>query len=184
MKKKNYFSLARGFAALLFIMAVFSVNLLAQSWTIYDSSVLPNAATPVFSASSGTFSAAENMVIDDPEITGNTLLWMEVPGKAGGPETQTQFYWRMNFASLGVEVTDLTVVMRVKGHVGRDMAMDLDMHYNDIRSRVTLHTETNLARIRNGSGTDAPLDVDLTEWNIYRFVMSATETKLFVNEDP
>lgn len=184
MKKKNYFSLARSFAALLFIMAVFSVNLLAQSWTIYDSSVLPNAATPVFSASSGTFSAAENMVIDDPEITGNTLLWMEVPGKTGGPETQTQFYWRMNFASLGIDVTNLTVVMRVKGHVGRDMAMDLDMHYNDIRSRVTLHTETNLARIRNGSGTDAPLDVDLTEWNIYRFVMSATETKLFVNEDP
>src|SRR5690606_19517547 len=95
-----------------------------------------------------------------------------------------QFLWRMNFASHEIAVDDLTIVIRAKGNPERDMALDLDMHYNDIRSRVSVINGTNLARIRNGSGTDVTLDVDVTQWNIYRFVMSAQETNLYVNENP
>ena len=150
---------------------------------MYDTHVLPNATVPVFSASSGNFSADENTIIDDPDVTGNQLLRMDVPGHADGPATQTQFYWRMNFASHNVVVSDLTVVMRVKGNPARDLALDLDMHYNDIRSRVSVHSANNEARVRNGTGSNTILAVDVTEWNTYRFAMTATETRLFINEE-
>jgi hypothetical protein len=151
-------------------------------WTMYDASVLPNATVPVFSTSSGSFSADENEIIDDPDMAGNKLLRMDVPGHADGQQTQTQFYWRMNFASHSVDVTDLTVVMRAKGNPIRDLALDLDMHYNNFRSRVTVHNANNQARVRNGIGNDTILDVDVTQWNTYRFAMTATETNLYVNE--
>lgn len=179
--KRNLYQMknARTFIAALAFILLMSSTAFAQ-WTIYDASVLPDAATPAFAVSSGAFSADENKIVDDEAIEGNKVLWMNVPG----PETQTQFYWRMNFVTHSIDVTNLTVVMRMKAHPDRDLAMDLDMHYNDIRSRITLHNATNLARIRNGVGDDVTLTNDLQEWNIYRFIMTATETSVYVNEDP
>jgi hypothetical protein len=161
-------------------MVVFSGNAFAQGWTIYDGSVLPNATVPIFTESSGTYNANENLIVDDLDVPGNKYLWMDVNGNP-----QTQFLWRMNFATQGITVTNLTVVMRVKGHANRDMAVDLDMHYNDIRSRISIHPGTKLLRIRNGSGTNVTLgaEYDLTAWNTYRFTMTATETKVYINEE-
>jgi hypothetical protein len=165
------------------LMMLFAGSLKAQEWTVYDASVLPNEFTPVFSASSGTFTAEENIIMHDVEKAGNKLLWMDIPGLADVTASQTQYYWRMNFANHSIDVSNLTVVMRVKGNPDRDLAMDLDMHYNDIRARVTIHNESKLARIRNGSGTDATLTIEPTEWNIYRFTMNATEVNLYINEE-
>src|SRR5690606_12518091 len=38
------------------------------------------------------------------------------------------------------------------------------------------------ARIRNGSGTNTPLLVDLDEWHTYRFTMTATATNIYIDE--
>jgi|GEM_PF-1116191 len=163
------------------------------TWTIYDASVLPNAFVPVFITSSGTFLESENQIINDPETPGNKLLWMDVPGMGGDNPVpgQTSFLWRQNFAAHDVIVDDLTLVMRVKGHPGRDMALDLDMDYNGIRTRVTMHSTyggaDNIARVRNGTGSTGntvALPVDVLDWNTYRFSMNATETKVYVNENP
>ncbi len=182
MKKKNYTQfVGKSMLATLVVLFCLSNAVFAQ-WTKYDAHVLPNATVPAFSTSSGSFSADENIIVADPDVTGNHFLRMDVPGHADGPATQTQFYWRMNFANHNVAVTDLTVVMRVKGNPARDMAMDIDMHYNDIRSRISVHNATNQARVRNGIGNDTILPVTVTEWNTYRFAMSATETRLFINE--
>ena len=183
MKKKNYTQwVSKSMLVALAVLFCLSNNVFAQ-WTMYDSHVLPNATVPVFSTSSGSFSADENIIVADPNVTGNHFLRMDVPGHADGPTTQTQFYWRMNFASHNVEVTDLTVVMRVKGNPVRDLALDMDIHYNDHRSRVTLHSVNNEARVRNGTGTNTILAVNVTEWNTYRFAMTANETRLFINEE-
>jgi hypothetical protein len=175
--KKNYYL----FFAVLFCLTSFMYG---QNWTVYDASVLPNAFDPAFSTSSGSFRDTENIIKADPDNAANSLLQMEVWGNPvpADPAPQTSFLWRMNFANHSIDVTNLTVVMRVKGHAARNMAMDIDMHYNDIRSRVSIHTADSLADIRNGSGTDVTLDVDVTDWNIYRFTMTATETNLYINE--
>jgi hypothetical protein len=179
MKKLTQSVFNRIISTLVFLTVVFSGSVSAQGWGIYDGSVLPNATVPVFSESSGVYYATENLIVDDVDTPGNKYLWMEVNGNP-----QTQFLWRMNFATQGIAVTNLTVVMRVKGHVGRDMAVDLDMHYSDLRSRITIHTATKLLRIRNGSGTNVTLgaEFDPTAWNTYRFTMTATETNLYINE--
>jgi hypothetical protein len=182
--KRNFYHMnhVRAYFAALAVILFLSTSSFAQ-WTIYDASVLPDAATPAFGVSSGVFSADENKLVDDDAIEGNKILWMNVPGKTG-ITGQTAFYWRMNFATLNIDVTNLTVVMRIKGHLDRDMAMDIDMHYSDLRSRISLHNGTNLARIRNGVGTDATLTNNLQEWNIYRFIMTATQTSVYINEEP
>jgi hypothetical protein len=187
MNKNLYVKLmSRITSAIILMVFVISGNVMAQGWTIYDASVLPNETVPAFSTSSGSFSADENAIIDDPDMLGNKLLHMEVPGHADGQQTQTQFYWRMNFASHNVTVNDLTVVMRVRGIAERDLTVDLDMHYNDIRSRVSVYTDTKLFRIRNGSGDDVTLgeSFDATAWNTYRFTMTAAGTNVYLNEDP
>ena len=175
------------FGVICIVFMAFSLgHLSAQEWTVYDGSVLPDAFAPAFVTSSGTFVAEENVIVDDDAISGNKLLRMDVPGKADGPEGQTAFYWRMKFDSYDIDIQHLTVVMRAKGNPDRDMAVDIDMHYYNYRSRVTIHTGTNLARVRNGTGDDVTLPVDVTEWNTYRFTMDtlAMETKLYINEDP
>ena len=153
---------------------------MAQAWGIYDGSVLPNASVPVFQESSGTYNATENQIVDDIDVPSNKYLWMDVSGNP-----QSQFYWRMNFANHGVTVTNLTVVLRVRGHVDRVMNLDLDMHYNDIRARVSLTRATKLLRIRNGSGTNVTLgeEFDPTAWNTYRFAMTATAVNVYLNEN-
>jgi hypothetical protein len=151
----------------------------SHNWRIYDANVFPNEQIPAFITSSGSFNETENQIIDDPDVEGNKLLRLDVSGNP-----QNQFLWRQNFATQGIEFEELTVVMRVKGNAERDMIMDLDMHFNDKRSRISIHTATNLARIRNGVGENAELTNTFTDWNIYRFTMTATETRMFVNEDP
>jgi hypothetical protein len=148
-----------------------------HNWRIYDANVFPNEQIPAFITSSGSFNETENQLIDDPDQAENKLLRMDVSGNP-----QSQFLWRQNFATQGIELEALTVVMRVKGNESRDMIMDLDMHFNDKRSRISIHTETSLARIRNGTGDDIELTNTLTDWNIYRFTMTDTETRLYVNE--
>lgn len=140
-------------------------------WIIYQADVLPDSFTPAFQTSSaGT--EYYNTIVADPDSPSNNLLVMECPG--------TSFYWRMNFANLGVTVTDLTVAMRVKGNPTYDVALDLDLHYGDYRTRVSFHKnyngEQNVARIRNGSGTNTPLGVNLDEWHTYRFTMDINAT--------
>jgi hypothetical protein len=180
---KNLYSklMSRITSAIILMVFIFSGNVMAQGWSIYDASVLPNETVPVFVTASGSFQATENQIIDDPDVVGNKLLWMDVNGNP-----QDAFLWRMNFANHNVTVTDLTVVMRVKGHADRNMAIDLDMHYNDIRTRISVHTDTKLFRIRNGTGTNVTLgeSFDATQWNTYRFTMTAAGTNVYLNEDP
>ena len=176
MKNSTQLTIKRIFTAIM-LMVVFSGSAWAQKWTIYDGGTLPNATIPVFITSSGSFSDAENAIIDDPAITGNKLLQMEVNGTPN-----TQFFWRMNFASQSITFDQFTIVVRAKGHPERDMALDMDIEFKGKRSRVTIFRDAPLADIRNGSGTDTPLEIDVTTWNTYRFTMTETETRLFINE--
>lgn len=81
--------------------------------------------------------------------------------------------------------------MRVKGNPSYDVALDLDLHYGDYRTRVSFHknynSEQNVARIRNGSGTNTPMGVNLDEWHTYRFTMDINATTpvtyLYVDEN-
>lgn len=146
-------------------------------WTIYEADLLPGAFTPPFQTSSAGTDYTNAIVVDPNDAT-NNLLEMECPGDT--------FYWRMNFAANDITVDDLTVVFRLKGNPNFDVALDLDLHYDNLRTRVTFHKsyggESNVARIRNGSGTNTPLLVDLDEWHTYRFTMTATQTLLYVDE--
>lgn len=146
-------------------------------WTVYDASVLPDLFNPAFVVSSGTFNETENTIVDDAAIAENKLLRMDVNGNPNA-----QFYWRMNFANHNVDVNNLTVVTRAKGNPERNMALDLDIHYNNYRTRISIHNGTNLARVRNGSGTDTELNIDVTQWNVYRITMNASEARLYINE--
>ncbi|OMP30967.1 hypothetical protein BKM32_07770 [Mangrovimonas sp. DI 80] len=150
-------------------------------WTIYQADVLPEAFEPPFQTSSAGTNFS-NQIVVDPDDGNNNLLVMECPG--------TSFYWRMNFANNDVTVDNLTVVMRVKGNPAYDVALDLDMHYNDIRTRVSFqknyNEEANAIRVRNGTGPDGassgPLGVNLDEWHTYRFTMTAEQTLIYVDE--
>ena len=164
-------------------------SLAPNNWTSYDGSVMPNVLTPrPFMTAMSPFDAAHNAIIDEPLIPGNKLLRMNNTAPA------TQFKWRMNFAAFGtapdptfpaIDVTNLTIVVRARGHADRTHALDLDIDYNGERSRLSVTTATRLARIRNGTGpANVRLPVAPTEWVIYRFAMTETETRVFVNENP
>ncbi len=152
------------------------------NWRFYDGSVLPNESVPTFMTASGSFNPTENMIIEDPDVPGNYLLWMDVSGNP-----QNAFLWRMNFIPPGIEFEELTVVLRVKGNPDREMAMDLDLDFNATRSRISIHQGSPPeARVRNGSpsGLVVPLTIDINEWHVYRFTMTATDTKMYIDEDP
>ena len=164
-------------------------SLVPNNWNTYDGSLMPNTLTPrPFITAISPFDAAHNAIIGEPLIPGNTLLRMNNTAPA------TQFKWRMNFAAFGtapeptfpaIDVTNLTVLVRARGHADRTHALDLDLDYNGQRSRLSVTTATRLARIRNGTGpANVRLPVAPTEWVIYRFAMTATETRVFVNENP
>lgn len=146
-------------------------------WTIYEADVLPDAFTPPFQTSSAGSNFTNTIVVDPDDATDN-LLEMECPGDT--------FYWRMNFANNNIDVDDLTVVLRLKGNPSYDIALDLDLHYNNVRTRVTFHKsyggESNVGRIRNGTGTNTALGIDLDDWHTYRFTMTSTETNIYVDE--
>lgn len=181
----THFRISRIIAAIVFSMVVFSGSVMAQAWGIYDGSVVPNASVPVFQTSSGTYYPDQNVIIDDLDNPGNKFLRMLVPAPGEDPILQTGFLWRMNFANLGVTVTDLTLVMRAKGDPSYEMTFDIDIHYNDFRSRLSLFTATKLLDIRNGTGTDITLgaEFDPTVWNTYRITQTSTEVNVYINED-
>ncbi|WP_157514687.1 T9SS type A sorting domain-containing protein [Mangrovimonas sp. TPBH4] len=146
-------------------------------WVIYQADVLPDVFDPPFQESSAGTSFT-NAIVVDPDDATNNLLEMECPG--------TSFYWRMNFANNDVTVDNLTVVMRVKGNPNYDVPMDIDMHYNDVRTRISFDKDynelSNVARVRNGEGETTELGVDLDEWHIYRFTMTAEQAMLYIDE--
>lgn len=169
-------------AVLLMVSFIGPVN---GQWSIYDGSVSPSTLTPrAFITASDTpvapdISGNHDVIIPEPGIPANSLLRMRNTVAA------TRFLWRMNFASSpAITVTDLTIVMRVRGLNGHTHALDLDMEHNGGRSRLTINTENRLARIRNGTGENRHMPVPTNDWIIYRFAMTATETLVFVNENP
>jgi len=188
---KTYFSkLNRIVLAAIMLLAAFTGTVNAQ-WSIYDGGISPEAFTP------RPFMRASNVPNTDANAAENSIIATEtgVPSnnilRMGSAVAGNTFLWRMNFAAIAgppefpaVDVTNLTVVMRVRGQVGRTHALDFDLDYNDRRTRVSVNTADRLGRIRNGTGINRPMPVPTTEWVIYRFAMTATETRVFVNENP
>lgn len=146
-------------------------------WTIYHADVMPDLFDPPFQESSAGTDFS-NEIIEDPDDSNNNLLEMECPG--------TSFYWRMNFANNDIMVDNLTVAMRIKGNADYDVPMDIDMHYNDVRTRISFDKSyndlTNVARVRNGEGETTELGVDLDEWHTYRFTMTSEQALLYIDE--
>ncbi|HSV77510.1 MAG TPA: T9SS type A sorting domain-containing protein [Bacteroidales bacterium] len=188
--KTYYLKMNRIVLAAIMLLVAFTGTVNAQ-WSIYDGGVSPEVLTPrPFVRATNLFTAPDvfadhNVIVSEPGIPTNNLLRMSNTMPA------TQFLWRMNFMSFGtdpvhpaIDVTNLTVVMRVRGHVGRTHALDFDMNYNGERTRVSVNTADRLGRIRNGTGTNRPMPVPTTEWVIYRFAMTDTQTRVFVNENP
>ncbi len=173
MSKQFYF-------AILILFVTFSG--LSQSWVTYEGAVLPNDASisRPFVTSGGTFSATENTIVDDEAVSGNKLLKMDIAGDA------ISFQWRLRFdahsTQTAIDLNSLTLVFRAKGNADRVMGLDVDIEFDGFRSRVIFFNGTNLADIQNGTGTDATLAVNVTDWNVYRFTMTTTETKIYINE--
>lgn len=166
------------------LLVLLTTSAIGQSWTVYEADVLPNdlSIERPYITSSGSYNAIENSIIVDPDNGDNNLLQMDISASTG--TGQSQFYWRQNFATdPAITVNEITIVVKAKGNPARAMGLDMDIHFNDLRSRVSLFNSTNLADIRTGAGTDLTLGVNVSDWNIYRFTMTATETRLFVNED-
>jgi hypothetical protein len=182
MKKFTHSKFNQIISILVFTLVVFSGSVFAQGWSIYDGSAVPNSSVPTFVTASGTYVPSENQVIVDPLNVDNYLLRMDIPGLGGTTPIpgQTAFLWRYN---LPTGIQEITIVMRIKGNAERDMALDLDMEFNSKRTRISFYSADNKSARRTGaSGADVILPVNVTEWNIYRFTMTATETKLYVNE--
>jgi len=175
-------------AAMLLVAFTGTVN---AQWTVYDGGVSPEVLTPrPFIRASVVPNTPENVaehnvLTTETGVPSNNILRM------GSAVAGNTFLWRMNFAAIigppafpAIDVTNLTVVLRVRGQVGRTHALDFDMDYNGERTRVSVNTADRLGRIRNGTGANRPMPVPTTEWVIYRFAMTETLTRVFVNENP
>ncbi len=152
---------------------------------IYEANELPDvfAPAPFVTAGitpTGTNTAGVNTVIEDADNSCNKVLQMLVPGDEA---TLTAFQWRQNFTP----IDELTVVFKIKGAPGRQLALDLDMDFSGTRSRISLRTDDNRAQVRNGSGGTGTVTMNgitMTDWNIFRFTKTDTEVRLYVNENP
>lgn len=147
----------------------------SQEWYVYDGSVLPNDENLArgFVTSSSDFNPDHNQIIDDPNITGNKILRM------ANTEESVQFYWRRNFET---NPTELTLMFRAKGDPEKALALDVDMDFNGKRVRISILSD-NRSRRRNGEGDDyADLGYNASNWNLYRFTMTPTEARLYINE--
>ena len=188
MRKNLYKSVVHVLAVAIAVVCTMAPSGVYAQWHIYNGSVSPESISPrPFIRATNIFTAPDNfdnhnVIVSEPVIPTNSLLRMS------NTVNGTQFLWRMNFAAHSslpaIAVTNLTVVMRVKGHAGAAHTFDVDLDYNGQRSRMSLTTATRLLRIRNGIGTNATLPVAPTEWVIYRFAMTPTQTRVFINEDP
>jgi len=180
MKKRwfqNRISLLLFTAAL--ILTVFSGRLHGQGWIIYDGSMMPNKGTPPFASTMSEFNAAYNKIVIDTLVPGNKWLWMDT-----GTAVALQYKWSMDFADKGATFDEITVVMRVRGHAHRDHVVDFDMQFNERRTRVSILTATRQPRPRRGRAPFVVLRASLTNWNILRFTMTATEARMYLNENP
>lgn len=188
MRKNLYKTVVLVLAIAIAVGCTLDTSSVYAQWNIYNGSVSPESISPrPFLRATNNFSSPDNFdnhnaIVPEPGIPTNSLLRMS------NTVNGTQFLWRMNFAAHSslpaIPVTNLTVVMRVKGHQGATHTFDVDLDYNGNRSRISLTTATRLLRIRNGTGTNVTLPVAPTEWVIYRFAMTPTQTQVFVNENP
>lgn len=148
----------------------------ATAWTVYAANELPNAFSPVFSASqqSGSFS---NTIVSDPGASCNNLLQMQTTANSDGDQ------WRQ---ALQTGQSHLTLVFRVKGNaVGPNLAFDADLDFGGFRWQTRILTNGSYG-VANGTATSGTgsLGIDPMQWNIYRFTKDGNQAALYVNENP
>jgi hypothetical protein len=163
-------------------LLLLGVNQLNGQWDVLDGSVLPDAATPAWTAPDGTDNAFTS-VVDDPDITGNKLLKIVDPTESG------KELWRLDW-NIADANQGLTVVFRTK------MADELLDFYQTtskddkiffISPRNGAYTEAlayyypdSLSINQNGSF----FEVDYTDWTVFRLNMKGDSLNLYVGEDP
>jgi hypothetical protein len=172
--------------SMVLIFIVFSGNVKAQNWTIYDASVVPlENVVPGFTRSN--VSGVSNDIFDswstivvDPDNGDNSFL--QFLDNAAGQRGM----WRSNLPS---ETSKLTFVAKIKAYDygNLDWTLDLDFDFGTVREQFFIMNNDKV-RVRRGTDTthDLPAGFDLTNWNTFRFVFDndadPKTVKVYLNE--
>lgn len=173
-----------------FALLVFGISGLFAQWIVYDCSVLPENADPVWAEKDMTSGLTENgvsdlfTVIDDPEIPGNKLIQVE---ELIGDRKES-FIQELGITDPSIGVT---LVMRVKASDGiiaqqGDDGNDYRYLYSSLRNgafREQLEIDYPDLLTMHYLEFETPLP-NAAQWNVYRFTLKGDETACYVNENP
>lgn len=162
---------------LLTIIMCFAFTGFAQEWQVYDGSVLPDANDPALTQSNWSDPGPTNTVTDDPDISGNKYLEYISDG------TDMSGLWTQEFS--GDVPSKVTMVARVKAAdvSTYDKVLEMDFRFNGLREKLVISGDNEIELQRAGKDI-VPDNLDVSEWNIYRFTFD-TETgagAVYINE--
>jgi hypothetical protein len=161
---------------------VFTVN--AQSWMVYDASVLPSATggggdTIDFTNVSDNSPGAEMIqeILADHEIPDNKVF------QYFHPDGKTTF--RHDFNGTYID-SSFTIVARLKGCgdiVSFDRVMDIrwDNGNADTRNELRIYYEGRVKLEKTGLSVN--IDFDVNDWHIYRIQVMGDSAAVFVDEN-
>jgi hypothetical protein len=119
--KTKFTSLKKFGIALILLGLVSSSHSKAQTWTIYDGSVLPDAATPAWATGDLGTPQAVYSIVDDPDISGNKLLY----------DTTTADADKKSFKLNIAQPTNATWMIRTKAANNNPVSMEFELNAVD-----------------------------------------------------
>jgi len=171
---------------LIFLLASGFYFLQAQSWYVYDGSVVPDVLDEWVASSNDPGPNFIETVVDDADVPGNKLFQYIQPDALrldGTPKARK--YYKYKFSN--GEATKVTVVTRMKGiqidSITSEVVMQLDYQ---VPWREVISPETDNKIIdMSKSGAEVSVDMDFTEWHIYRTTIDETgNVAVYLDENP
>jgi hypothetical protein len=170
---------------LLLLILGLSFGVVQAQWVIYDCSVLPHLADPVWYEQDATI--ADGLpdlatLVDDPDIVGNKLI------KLGDWVGGTKEMWAIDWGS--VAETGATVVFKVKpteeileieppGNDGGDVKYwFVGVRNGAWRDNIRAWKDT-----LESDRLDVKVAVNTTDWHIFRMTIKGQEIKVYMDED-
>jgi hypothetical protein len=148
----------------------------AQSWQVYDCSVLPDVSAFAFVTSNVAGDPAINTILDDPFNPGNKMLELISPGEDPG-----KFMWRYNLPN---DANDpITFVIRLKASRDTlDRTMELDFEQGGFRERLYLKNDNTWELKQMAKKGNLP--VNIRDWHIIRISKDGDTVNFYLDENP
>ncbi len=156
-----------------------------KPWLVYDANVLPaetgtiNELLDISSESSTSpGDGFVQEVMDDPDISGNKILYYYQPEASG------KYMYRSYFPD-GYTDSVFTIAARIKGlDIDTiDRAFDIQWRNGNANSRdqLLIWPHDSIIELEK-AGVQAKVDYDLTQWHTYRILVMGDSAAIFIDE--